>query len=101
MADGRQNNGARKGENRGQGRKPKADEQKVRHLAISAIIKIYGSEEKGFIALLESGEPTLRKLVYEYAYGKPTEKVQHSGDPELPVIFKLDGKFKDATGEDS
>jgi hypothetical protein len=93
--DGRQNNGARKGENRGQGRKPKADEEKVRNLSISAIKKVFGSEEKGFEALLKSGEATLIKFVYEHAYGKPKEKIEHSGDPEAPVIFKTDERFSD------
>ncbi len=96
--DGRKNNGARKGENRGQGRKTKAEEEQVRFLCISAIVKKYGSEEKGITALLDSGEASLVKFVYEHAYGKPTEKVQHSSDPDQPVYFKLDGRF---TAQDS
>lgn len=79
MADGRLNNGAKKGENRGQGRKPKTDEEKVRNLAVSAIVAKYGDEQKGFQALLNSGEASLIKFVYEHAFGKPKEKVETSG----------------------
>lgn len=80
MADGRKNNGAKKGESRGQGRKAKADEDKIRNLAISAIVKKYGSEQAGFEALLDSGEPSLMKFAYEHAFGKPKEKIEHSGE---------------------
>lgn len=77
MADGRQNNG---GARPGAGRKTKAEEDKVRRVALNAIIEQYGSEEKGFVALLQSGEATLIKFVYEHAFGKPKEKVEHSGE---------------------
>ena len=77
--DGRAKNGAVKGVSRGQGRKPKAEEETVRNLAISAIVAKYGSEEAGFEALLTSGEASLIKFVYEHAYGKPKERVEQSG----------------------
>lgn len=93
--DGRKKNG---GAGRGQGRKTKAEEEQVRHLCISAIVKKHGSEEAGIKALLDSQEPSLIKFVYEHAYGKPTEKIQHSSDPDQPVYFKLDGRF---TAQDS
>lgn len=64
----------------GSGRKTKADEDKVRSLAVAAIVKKYGSEQKGFEALLDSGEPTLMKFTYEHAFGKPKDKVEHSGE---------------------
>lgn len=64
----------------GAGRKPKVEEDKVRNLAIKAIVSKYGSEEKGLNALLESGEPSLIKFVYEHAYGKPKERIEHSGE---------------------
>jgi hypothetical protein len=88
MADGRQNNGAKKGEHRGQGRKPKADEEKVRFLATAAITKKYGSEEQGFQALLDSQEPTLIKFVYEHAYGKPKERLEHYTPEGINIVFK-------------
>lgn len=83
------------GKREGAGRKAKVDEEKVRGLAVGAIVKKYGSEEKGFMALLESGEPSLVKFVFEHAYGKPKEKIEHSSDPEAPVIFKLDERYSD------
>lgn len=92
MADGRKNNG---GGYRNQGRKPKAEEERVRALAVGAIVKKYGSEEKGFTALLESGESSLIKYVFEHAFGKPTEKHEHSGNPESPIVFKSDERFLD------
>lgn len=63
------------GKRQGAGRPPKVEEEKVRSLSLSAIQSIYGSEENGFKALLESGDPGLKKWVFEHAYGKPTDKV--------------------------
>jgi hypothetical protein len=63
------------GQRDGAGRKPKADEERVRNLAIASIVKKYGSEEQGFGSLLDSGEPSLIKFVFEHAFGKPTEKI--------------------------
>jgi hypothetical protein len=59
----------------GAGRKPKADEEKIRGLAVSAIEKKHGTLEDGFLKLLESGEASLIKFVWEHAVGKPREKV--------------------------
>ena len=59
----------------GSGRKPKADEEKIRNLAISAIEKKHGTLEDGFLALLETKEPSLMKFVWEHAVGKPREKI--------------------------
>lgn len=64
----------------GAGRKSKAEEDKVRNLAVQSIISKYGSEEKGFMALIETGEPSLMKFVFEHAFGKPKEKIEHSGE---------------------
>jgi hypothetical protein len=84
---------AKGGSRPGAGRKPKTDEAHVRNLAIKSIVSMYGSEAKGFKALLQSGEPALIKFVYEHAYGKPKEKIEHSGDPDAPVFFTLDPRF--------
>lgn len=59
----------------GSGRKPKADEEKVRNLAIAAIEKTHGGLEQGFVKLLQSGEASLIKFVWEHAVGKPREKM--------------------------
>lgn len=76
----------------GAGRKPKVDEERVQNLAVSAIVAKYGSEEKGFTALLESGEASLIKFVYEHAFGKPTDNVNnnHSGMINL-ILTPSDG----------
>jgi len=60
----------------GAGRKPKVEEDRVRELAVSAIVKKYGSEEAGFLALLDSGEASLIKFAYEHAFGKPKERFE-------------------------
>jgi len=73
------NGGARPGA----GRKTKAEEDRVRNLAVKSIISKYGSEEAGFKSLLESGEPSLQKFVFEHAFGKPKEKVEHSGGMDI------------------
>lgn len=78
----------------GSGRKTKADEEKVKAIAKAAIIKVHGSEAAGWEALLESKDATLVKFVYEHAYGKPKDRTEHSSDPDSPVTFKLDGRFK-------
>ena len=86
------------GARKGSGRKRVHDELAARDIAIKAIVNVYGSLEEGMQRLLLSTEPSLMKFVFEHALGKPAEKVTHVGDPDLPVVFKLDGKFKDATG---
>lgn len=68
----------------GSGRKPKADEEKVRGLAVSAIEKTHGSLEEGFTKLLTSGEPSLIKFVWEHAVGKPREKLDLDLDNPFP-----------------
>jgi hypothetical protein len=77
------------GRRKGAGRPTKVDEARVRDLAMKAIVKKYGSEEKGFQALLNTREPTLLKWVFEHAYGKPTEKVdvKHRGEVKT-LVFK-------------
>lgn len=69
----------------GAGRKPKVDEIRVQNLARAALIAKYGSEEKAFQHLLESDEPSLKKFVYEHAFGKPREKVDMDNTGELTL----------------
>lgn len=73
------------GKRNGAGRKSKADEEKIRNLALQSIVSKYGSEEAGFTALLESGESSLIKFVYEHAFGKPKESIEHSG--EMGIVW--------------
>lgn len=71
------NGGARPGS----GRKPKADE-------LQLIEKLSPLDDIAFKALqagVENGEFQFIKLFMEYRYGKPKEKVEHSG--ELSVLW--------------
>ena len=77
----------------GQGRKPKAVEVEATATALEAIVKKYGSVSKGFVALLESDEPSLQKFVWEHAVGKPKDKIEHSGRVDKGIIFVLDERF--------
>lgn len=65
----------------GGGRPTKADEEKVKKLAQGAIIKKYGSLEKGFHALLTGPSDMLKKFVWEHAVGKPREKIDVTDVP--------------------
>lgn len=78
------------GVRKGAGRPKKADENRVRDLAIAAITNVYGSEQKGFEMLLRSGEPALVKWVFEHAEGKPTEKIDLTTRIEETVIVDVD-----------
>jgi hypothetical protein len=62
------------------GRPKRHDEDNARDLAIAAIVEVHGTLEAGLSKLVQSGEPSLIKFVYEHAIGKPKEKVEHSGD---------------------
>jgi hypothetical protein len=97
MTDGRKKNG---GARKGAGRKSVHDEIAARDIAIKAITSVYGSLEEGLIALLQTNEPSLQKFVFEHAIGKPADKVQHSSDPDYPVNFIIDARYKN-TGQDN
>ena len=56
-------------------RKSKYDGVEVVKLSLQAIEDKYGGLKEGFIALLESDEPTLMRWVFEHAFGKPKEKI--------------------------
>lgn len=49
---------------------------------------------------IEDGDVNAAKEALDSVYGKNSDKVQHSSDPDAPVIFKVDGRFADST-EDS
>ena len=73
MADGRANNGAKKGVSRGQGRKPKADEIKKLDLMDSV-----AAPKKAWQALwlkCEEGDTPAIKAWLEHRFGKPKETV--------------------------
>ena len=88
--DGRKNNGAKKGENRGQGRKPKAKEEQVRRLGLDAITKVYGSIEKYYQHIAKESMDSFPhlKLLQEYVFGKPKETIVVEGDEENEFNLK-------------
>lgn len=50
------------------------------------------------LSLARNGDMDAIKTYLAYVVGKPKDTVEIQGNPDLPVVFKLDGKFKDATG---
>ena len=89
--DGRKNNGAKKGENRGQGRPRKADEEKL-------IQRLSQLDDKAFECLkkgIEEGNYQFWNKFMEFRYGKPKERVDVTSNEEsinIPVIkFITDG----------
>lgn len=63
------------GKREGAGRKPKADEEKVRKQCEDAIIKVYGSVSKYYEHLAMESKDSFPhfKLLQEYYVGKPKE----------------------------
>lgn len=78
--------GTRGGARPGAGRPRKADEEKVIATALTAVVRKYGSLEDGFIALLESGEPSLVRFVFEHVVGKPRERISMEVDGEINAV---------------
>jgi hypothetical protein len=87
MADGRKNNGCKPGENRGQGRKPKAKEQEL-------IEKLSPYDELAItqlIANVEAGENWAIRLFMEYRYGKPKQQIEQSVEFKEQPLFPYVG----------
>lgn len=86
MADGRKNNGAKKGENRGQGRKPKSDEIKlIERLSPMADVAFQKLKEG-----VESGDFKFIQLYLNYYAGKPKESKDITSNGETihnPIII--------------
>ena len=97
MADGRAYNGGHSTKGYA-GRKPKADEDRIRGLSISALESIYGSEEKAFEYIAEQSKESFPhlKLLLEYAYGKPkdikTVAIENLDIPLFPDVDMSDTK---------
>ena len=85
----------RGGARQGAGRKTKAEELKVVNQATEAITEQYGSLKEGFKALLNSGEASLIKWVFEHAAGKPTDFVEVDGEISHELTFKVIRANKD------
>jgi hypothetical protein len=74
--DKRKKNGAKPGENRGQGRKPKADE-------VALIERLSPMDDEALRALqigVKNGEFPFVKLFMEYRFGKPKETIDINAD---------------------
>lgn len=71
------------------GRKRKADEEKIRRLGENAIISVYGSIEKYYEHIAKESKDSFPhlKLLQEYVFGKPTERIVI--DDELEDDFDL------------
>jgi len=76
--DGRKNNGAKKGENRGQGRKPKANEAKL----IEMMDGIMDCNDLWAVIADKAlqGCTASQKMWLEYRYGKPKQQVDVTTD---------------------
>lgn len=62
------------GKRENSGRKGKAEELKTAKIAMDALMSKYGSKVLALKSLIDTGEPSLIKFVYEHAFGRPTEK---------------------------
>jgi hypothetical protein len=91
MADGRKNNGAKKGVNQGAGRKPKATE-------IELIERLSPMEDEALKQLskgVKSGDYKFIALYMAYRYGKPKESkdiTTNGKDVNIPLIKWADDK---------
>lgn len=74
------------GKREGAGRKSIAAELNTRQMAISALIKKFGSIDNAWQYMLSSGETQLIKFVIEHAFGKPQDKVEHSGEMTIATV---------------
>lgn len=81
---------AKGGAREGAGRKSKAEELQIVNQALDAITERYGGLREGFIALLNTGEPSLVKWVFEHAAGKPKDKVDiTTNGKDLPTSKEI------------
>jgi len=76
---------AKGGARPGAGRPTVANELRTADLARSVLIKKFGSLDGALTALLEYNEPTLTKFVYEHAFGKSPDKIEHSGNASIQL----------------
>jgi hypothetical protein len=103
--DGRRNNGAVKGVSRGQGRKPKIKDKDMERLTLSALKKVFGSEEKMWqevAKLAKGGSSKHWDYIMNYRYGKPKEmqQIDINTKVNIPVIDFSKPKTIDVEHED-
>ncbi len=82
------------GKREGAGRKGKESEEKIASFALAAMVEVFGSEEKAWQSLSEQAKDSFPhlKLLFEYRYGKPKERIEHSGGVNIPVTSWNDSK---------
>jgi len=102
--DGRRNNGAVKGVYRGQGRPRKIADKDMTRLTLSALKKVFGSEEKMWIEvakLAKDGSAKHWDYLMNYRYGKPKEMQQIDVNTKvnIPIIDFAQPKTIDITPE--
>lgn len=103
--DGRRNNGAVKGISRGQGRPRKIADKDMNRLTLSALKKIFGSEEKMWVEvakLAKDGSAKHWDYIMNYRYGKPKEmqQIDINTKVNIPVIDFAQPKTIDITPKD-
>ena len=69
----------------GAGRKSVAKELQTGEMARKALRDHFGSLDEALIALLQTGEPSLQKFVFEHAFGKSPDKIEHSGNAGIKL----------------
>lgn len=79
------------GKRPGAGRPTIAKELATADLARKALTDKYGSLDAAILALIESKEPALIKFVFEHAFGKSPDKIEHTGDAGL-ILTIVRGK---------
>ena len=82
------------GRREGAGRKTKAEEEKIKNFALNAMVEVFGSEEEAWKSLSTQAKDSFPhlKLLFEYKYGKPKERVEHSGGVNIPITSWNDSK---------
>lgn len=102
--DGRRNNGAIKGISRGAGRPRKIADKDITRLTLSALKKVFGSEEKMWVEVAKMAKDGSAKhwdYLMNYRYGKPKEmqQIDINTKVNIPVIDFAKPKTIDITPE--
>ena len=91
--DGRSKNGGHSTKGRA-GRPPKVTEKKLRGIAVNAIKKVYGNEDKLWLEVAKQAKESFphMKMLLEFMYGKPKEQKEVSVKTEvnIPIVNFLE-----------
>ncbi len=82
------------------GRPGKVEEKKISSFAIKSMIKVFGSEQKAWDKLGEESKDSFphRKLLMEYAYGKPKEIKEIDIDAVIRIVDDTDEEIETDQG---